>query len=386
MEKPFWMICVTHMFLEVLFLVPVALIPVYIQDFQVSVLEASLVATAPSLVRILMNIPSGFLADKFSTKHLLFASMVIEGISALLVSQTTNFFGLVLGLSVMMIASPIYHTSGLSQISRLVNRDRISRSMGAHNALGSLGTALGSLSLVFFLSTSNWRWTYIFWAIPQITWGIIVLRSSQLETKMVEKKETKKRGRPGRVSLVFSAGFLTLLIALAVRMVGFAGVSTFATTYFVETRGLTADTASLIFGLGPLAGIVGSLIGGYLGEKMGAKKALSLSVLGCVVSLLMLAFSSQFYLLALFYIVYALSANSTASPQNTIVSNITPMKRRGFSFSIIFLTEGLTSTIAPPLTAGIIELSAIWFLFPFSIVLSLASLIVLQFFRYPKSN
>jgi len=57
MEKRFWMICSTHMFLEVYLMIQVALIPVYIKEFQLSLLEVSLVATIPSFVQLLMNVP-----------------------------------------------------------------------------------------------------------------------------------------------------------------------------------------------------------------------------------------------------------------------------------------------------------------------------------------
>lgn len=191
MEKSFWILCITHMFLEVFFFIPVALIPVFIRDFQISILEASLLATVPSLAQLLMYIPSGFLADKFDIKRLLFASMMIEGVLALIVSQKTHFWALVLGVSVMRISSPIYHISGLSQISNACMH-RMNRSMGFHNSLGSLGSAIGSLSLAFFLSTLDWRWTYIFWAVPIITWGVIMLTASRFDTKEVEKKKLKK--------------------------------------------------------------------------------------------------------------------------------------------------------------------------------------------------
>ncbi len=386
MKKPLWMICITHMFLEIYLLIQVALIPVITREFQLSLLEASLVVTVPSLIMLLMNIPSGFLADRFSTNHLLFASMLIEGLSALLISQTNNFWMLVLGVSLMKIASPVYHISGLSQISRFAKPERMGRTIGVHNALGSLGSAAGVISLALFLSTLGWRWSYLFWAFPILVWGFILLESPQLKTKRTEKTKSEKQDRPTKLSLIFSAPLLVFLVAIGTREVGSTGISTFTTTYFVSTRGLSESTASLIFGLGPFMGIVGSLGGGYLTERTGAKRALSWAVLGCAISLSILSLMTHVYLLVLVYLVYAFFSNSLWSPMNTIVSAITPESERGLSYSIYFFTEGLIASFTPTLVAGVIELSDVWFIFPFSIIFMITGLIILQFLPNPKNK
>jgi len=380
MEKPLWMICITHMFIEVYLLMQVALIPVIIREFQLSLLEASLVATIPSLITLLMNIPSGFLADRFSARHLLFASMLIEGLSTFLVSQTNSFWTLVLGVSLLKISSPIYHISGLSQLSRMAKPKQISRSIGFHNALGNLGSAGGLVTLTVFLSTIGWRLTYLFWTLPILSWGFILLKSSQFKAKRVAQAEhSENRGRLSRVSLIFSSGFLVLLVVIGVRELGATGSSTFMTTYFVDARGLTEATASLIFSLGPFVGIIGSIGGGYLGERMGAKKALGWAILGCAISLLVLSLTSQLYLLTLIYLFYSFFGSAVWSPMNTIVANVTPETERGMSYSVYFFIEGLIASAAPTVAAGVIELTEVWLVFPFSVVFLITSVIILKF-------
>jgi len=386
MEKPFWMICITHMLLEVYLLIQVALIPVYIREFQLSIFEASLVATIPSLIQLMMNVPFGFLVDRFQVKHLLFASMAIEGASALLLSQTNSFWMLVFGVSMMKLSSPLYHISGLSQISRLVTQEKTSRSIGIHNALGSLGVAIGAVSLTLFLTSLGWRWAYLFWAIPVLSWGFIILRSSQLEARAQEKKESERRKVLERLSLVLHFNFLIFLSAIGLREVGITGISTFMTTYLVKIRGFSEAISSLVFGLGPFIGIVGALGGGYLGEKIGAKKTLSLAILGCAVSLYVLSLTSQLYLLTLVYLIYAFFSHSVWTPMNTIVSDVTPRTERGLSFSVYFFTEGLVTSITPTSAAVIIELSNISYIFPFSIMFIVAGLVMLQLFAYHRNS
>lgn len=377
MERFVWLVSVTHMFLEVFFLVQVALIPVFVREFGLNLIEASLVATVPNLVQLFMNLPSGFLADRLAPNRLLLASMATEALSVFAISQTRSFWMLVLCVSVMKIASPIYHITGLSYISRVGKQEKISRSMGIHNALGSFGAAIGLVSLAFFQSTLGWRWNYIFWSVPIFIWGFILHRSSNL--KMSETVKTKKGIPLKRLPFVLSVGFLILLAAVGLREVGNTGTSTFMTTYFIELRGFPEATASFVFGLGPFMGIAGSLSAGYLGEKIGAKKTLSIVIIGCITFLVALSLSSHIILLIFVYVVYSFFKNSVWSPINILVSDLTPKVGKGLGFSFYFLTEGIVVAITPIIAATIIDLSNIWSIFPFSIIFFVGGFVMLQF-------
>ncbi len=386
MDRPLWMIYTTHMFIEIYLLIQVALIPVIIREFQLNLLEASLVASVPSFVALLMNLPSGILADRFSTNHLLFASMLIEGAAAFLVSQTNSFWLLVLSVSLMRISSPIYHVSGLSQISRITKPERMSRSIGFHNALGNVGSAAGVISLTIFLSTFGWRWTYLFWSVPILVWGFVVLTSSHLRTSRVIMAENSKKNGVNKLSLVFSSGLLFFLIVIGLREIGSTGSTTFMTTFFVQTRGLSESVASLIFGLGPFIGILGSLYGGYWAERVGAKKALSWAVLCCAVSLSLLSVVSTLDLIILIYVVYSFFTSTVWAPINTLVAHLTPTSNRGLSYSVYFFAEGLLLSIAPTIAAGVIELTNVWFVLPFSVIFFIASIVALQFLSTSKPS
>jgi FSR family fosmidomycin resistance protein-like MFS transporter len=383
MERSFWLVSLTHMFMEIYYLIQVALIPVFIREFQLGLLEASLVATVPSLVSIFMNLPVGYVADRVDVNQLLFASMAIEATSAFAISQTNSFWVLVLCVSIMKMCSPLYHITGLSSISRVVTQKKISRSMGIHNALGSFGSAIGLVSLAVFQSIADWRWVYIFWPFPLFIWGIIILKSSQLKITKISSEE--KRTVLKRLPLIFSAGFIIFLAAIGLREVGNTGTSTFMTTYLVNTVGLSEVSASLIFGLGPFTGILGSLLGGVLGEKIGAKKVLGFAMVGCIFSLVALAFSSHLFILTFVYILYAFFSNSVWSPINTLVADLTPGNERGLSFSIYFLTEGIIISAIPVIAATVISLTSIWIIFPFSIIFITLGLITLQMVSYRSS-
>jgi AAHS family cis,cis-muconate transporter-like MFS transporter len=385
MEKPFWLACFTHMFLETFLLIQIVLIPVLAREFGLSLLEASLVVTIPMAVQLATNIPAGMLAGRVRTRYLLFASMIIEGTAALFLSQTSNFWTLVFGVCVMRVSSPIYHISGLNRISNLVKREQLSRSMGFHNALGNLGSAIGTISLSLFLPTLGWRWTYLFWAPPLLAWGLIILRSKELDAFKAEEVEEKKPSTKTSLSTVFSSSFLVFLAAVGFRAIGVVGANTFIPTYFVMQRNLMESTASLIFGLGPFMGIVGSLIAGSSGDRIGAKKILGLAILSCAFALLVFSIASDLYILIPAYLVLAFFNSIAWTPMNTMVADMMPVRARGLGFSMYFLIEGVIEAVSPTIAARLIDLSSIVYLFPFSLAMVIVGLVILQFLRFPKN-
>jgi MFS family permease len=245
--------------------------------------------------------------------------------------------------------------------------------------LGSLGSAVGVVSLAAFLSTVGWRWTYLFWTFPILAWGFVILTSPHLRFVVrTDKEGNRGKGELQRWSLILSSGFILFLLAIAVREVGATGSLTFMTKYFVS-RKMSDPTASLIFGLGPFMGIVGSLSGGYLGERKGARKALNWTIAGGAISLLFLSSLSEFYLLVLLYVLYSFFSNAMWSPMNALVAQTAPAKDLGRSYSVYFFTDGVTTSLAPIFAAGIIDLSDISLVLPLSALFLVSSLVILHF-------
>jgi FSR family fosmidomycin resistance protein-like MFS transporter len=382
-EKPIWMVCTTHMFVEVFLLTQVALIPVIVLEFQLSLLEASLVAAVPSLVALCMNIPSGLLADRVSANRLLCITMTIEGLSALLVSQTSSFWSLLVALSFMQIASPLYHASGLTQITRIARRDHLSIAMGLHNALGNLGSGAGVVSLAILLSL-GWRWAYLLWAVPMLIWGVTILMSPRLSVTASGRQRDGSTSSSSSTSSVFCYAVLIFLIVVSIRELGSTSITTFMTTYLVKSRNVSESIASLIFGSGPFVGIVGSLVGGYTGIRVGTKKALIWAILGSAVSLSILGLLTDITSFTLTFLAYAFFGYAVWSPLNALMAEITPAATRGLGYSMVLFVDGLMSSATPVLAAGVIELLGIWVIFPFSAVLLVASVFVLQLLDHPR--
>jgi len=380
MRRNFIVIFGAHMFVEVFLLTHLALLPTFIEEFKLTLLQASLIASIPSLLVILSYMPIGVLADKFGAKPFLMGSMLIEGAAALLVSQARDFWTLVAGISLLRISSPTYHIAGMSAISNMVKGASTSRALGYHNALGSFGTTIGLLSLSLIAWKYGWRTVYLVWAIPIMLWCIPILKSEILRVRKSLKVEEKEGRALTNLSSVLTPKFVSLLVITSLQILGSSAISTFLTTYLVEYRGFSQEISSLIFSLGPLTGIFGSLISGYLSSRFGDERFLMATITCSAFSLIFLynAVSLEYVLAA--YGVYSLFINGMWSPIGSLVATLTPKENRGIGYSSYFLTSGISATIQPVIMAIIIEHTDLSVIFPIAMGLMLLSALLIKIF------
>jgi len=372
----------THMFVEVFFLVHLALIPTFIEEFNLNLFQASLIATIPNLVVLLSYMPAGFLVDKIGAKPMLLISMVLEGAAALCISQLREYLLLILAVSLIKASSPIYHTSGLSAVSKISTSDSTGKLMGFHNALGSLGAAFGLLTLSILGGTLGWRSVYLFWSIPILMWCIPILKS---EVERFEGQSSRDYGEKvffKDLKYVLTFVYALFLLIVALRTFGSSVISTFITTYLVESRKVSQEAASMIFALGPLTGILSSVISGYLCGKLGDAETLLLMVVGSVVSLFPLALARGLVPLMLFYFLYSFFDNGAWSPIGSLVATLTPSSKRGLGYSSYFFIGGVASTIQPTITAVVVGYTSLDVIFPIGIGILTTCAVLLGLFYH----
>ncbi|MGQ9781425.1 MAG: MFS transporter [Nitrososphaeria archaeon] len=117
--------------------------------------------TTPTLIGLIVSLLSGFVIDRIGTKPILVTGMALQVLGGFLIGQSLDTITLFLGVTFVSTASPLYHNSGLATISRSLKAKELSRAMGLHNAMGSLGAFLGLLTLPLAISTRGWRFSYL---------------------------------------------------------------------------------------------------------------------------------------------------------------------------------------------------------------------------------
>jgi len=252
-------------------MIHVVLVPVFMEEFNLSLFQVGLLVSIPLFCQVCTSIPSGLLADRVQHKSQMIASLILVVLAGFLVSRTSKFLMLVVSIPLVMISSQLYHPPVLSVVSEFFSPNYRCCAFGIHVTGGIVGIALGSISLGILMKEFGWRSVYLLWVIPVLISIVAVSQTKILyegaENGFVEQKKVGKRQDTTWHSGIFEVlkgGFLILLLVMGVRTVGIRSVSTFFTTYLSSVKGIPVTDASLIFGLGSLVGVAGTLTEGFL--------------------------------------------------------------------------------------------------------------------------
>jgi FSR family fosmidomycin resistance protein-like MFS transporter len=385
----FLALSITHCMVEIFLFMHLAILPLLMREFTITIVQAGLVLTIPNIIRLGSTIPSGVIADKMDSRYLLSLAAALSGFGAVIVSQSQNVAHLVVGLCMMMMAVSTYHPLGLNMISKLFIKEELTKMIGVHGATGSIGQGLGIISMSFMISSYEWRSCYLLWSIFLFVWSIILMKlpvqlpqsDTQRTTKQLELELCESMSVAGWkqrfLQIITEKSFLILIVAMGVAGLANQAVFSFTTTYFVQVRNLPENVAALIMGIAPVTTVFGSLIGGYLGSRFGDRRFLSFAFFGSAVLVFGLAYSRLTGFIILSFLGYRWFFASIWPASTSLVSTFTPGSSRGIAFSIFLLVPGTMSAISPTIGALIIEEFSILGIFQFALILFLFSSVIL---------
>jgi maltose/moltooligosaccharide transporter len=370
-------LCASHTLLHVYTNLPIALLPILISDYGLSIILASVIVSIPRVVSLVFSIPSGLLADRLDHTKLISFSLFLDVFAAILIFLFRNIEIAVLGFSLIALASTFYHPPALSAASNISPQNYLSRALGFHGASGTFGISLGPITMGLVLNWFEWRYVYLLWVAPiffiAVTAFFVTIDERPNEGSY-DKRTKKHPTTPLRD--VMSAAFLSFMLLMLCASAASGAISTYLTTYLTQSKGLEASLAAIIFGLSPLIGLTSVITGGYTGDKLGWRRSLTLIISTTTVALFFMFVSTSTIQTVSFYFAYGFFNIMTMPITTSLVAKIVPRKSRGTAYSLQFIPESVIG-IVMPITLGIlIDLLEIWVIFPIAIIFFIIALII----------
>lgn len=269
-----------HMLNDVMQSMLEAIYPILKQDFvlaywQVGAMTLAFMGTASLLQPVI-----GFLADRRPIPWLLPAAMAFTCTGVLLLSIAPAYPVLLVGAVAIGLGSSIFHPEA-SRVARAAAGGRYGLAQSVFQVGGNFGSSLGPL-LAAFIVVPLGRGSVGWFALAALVGLVILSRVSAWHGRTRRGAPAKSRSGAelSRRRVVFTVGVLVML--LLSKYVYTASLSSFYTFYLIERFGLPVRTAQVMLFLFLGAMALGTILGGPIGDRIGPRRVIWVSILGAL--------------------------------------------------------------------------------------------------------
>lgn len=371
---------VTHTLTHVFGGIHPAIFSILREEFSLSLRQLGIIAAIPPLLQALLSIPMGLLSDKIGSKKMVMLSLVVAILGAVLASQTTSPLMFIVAISLVYLNTTIYHPASYSFTSRLFTDRNRPKALGLHGAGGTLGHAIGplSVSILIGLLALEWRQVYLLLAAPLLI-GIIMVFFLKEEALENGGEEDPVVEVTTDVRSILSFSMVMFLAYSALRMMGGSMISNFIVLYLQDVKHVDLAAASFIASGTMLLGFIAAPIGGFMAARFGEKKWILASFsLG---SLLLAAsiFSRNVTIFAILYVGYGFCNTLGMAARSSIMAMLSPSGQRGLGYALFFLPGSIMGAVAPVIAGFVAENYGFTTIFYISLGIYVVALGILKF-------
>ena len=369
----------THMLVHAAGNMRNTLFPVLKEEFALTNQQVGLIVAIPSLVQLLLSVPSGMVSDKFGPKKLIAASILIAAIGALLGSVSTTPWMFIIASTLLTFNSTLYHPPAQSYVSDITSPQDRSRALGIWHSGGTTGVSLGPLSISILMGVFafSWRQIYGFWIIP-ILFGLVVLYFVKPPSEIVEKEERESWDEKDTVDTLFNTNMMFLLLSGTVRRFGGGLTTGFLSIWLVEAQGWTIGQIGIMLGISSLIGIVASPLGGELASRFGEKRWFSGTLLGSYLFFALAFFAKGFWPFSILYITSRFFGILGMPAGMTLTARFSPRKQRGVGFALSSIPMNVVMPVAALVAAYIADTYGLYYIFMITTVIYFIGLAIFQ--------
>jgi len=223
----------------------------------------------------------GYLSDKMELKWFLPVSIVLTCVGFSFLGLAPSFFVLLILVTMNGMGIAIYHPEG-SKIMHYFSGSRMATGMSFFQVGGNLGMALGPLFITYAIAWANLSGTLFYFILGVPMFGVLLLflKELTLPVKGEKSEYREKQGGPPPADEKKRWGAMALLIfAVSMRSWAHMGLITFVPFYYIHVLKGDAITAGRLVFVFLMGGVVGTLIGAPIADKIGHKNYFCLSMI-----------------------------------------------------------------------------------------------------------
>ena len=269
-----------------------AIYPMLKDEFGLSFLQIGIITFVLQITSSIIQPFVGLYADKHHSWWQLPVSMIFTLIGIFMLSYANSFYVILLSVSLFGLGSSIFHPQG-SQVAQQASGGRKGLAQSIFQVGGNGGFALGPLFaalIVIPVGLSGVRW----FAFIAILLAIILVYIGKWHVKQTQKVHKKSRTQ-WTTAKTYSRyqiyGFVFILFVLMFSKNFYTeSMTSYFTFFLIEKFGISIQYSQVCLFVFLAAEVVGTLLGGWIGDRYGRKNVIWFSIFGAAPFTIMLPY------------------------------------------------------------------------------------------------
>lgn len=277
-----------------------AVLPFFVSLYGMDYTDVAGLMFASSFLSSIIQPLFGYLADRGARQWFIPLGIFLAGAPLAATGFTSNYWAIFAAVTMMGIGSAIFHPEAARTVNAISGNER-GASMSIFSVGGNGGFGLGPLLAVFLITTFGMRGMALY--------GIISLAMSLLLLSLLEplrrcaKSMNDDGNTPKEKSMAKTENlkndwhaFSRLTLVIFFRSTVQSAVSAFLPLYCIDALGASNAAGSVTLSVISIAGIVATLLGGRISDRIGYVRTLRLGCALLVPVLALMVFPRNMYL------------------------------------------------------------------------------------------
>lgn len=309
-----------------------------------------------------MQIPSGFLVDRFGQKRVLIPGFIIFALGAFSIASADTIKLIYLGSVMAGVGCGTYYGAAFSLTAQHVPVEKKGLSTAIVNSGSALGLILGMTGSSFIVKSLgiNWRIMPIIsgtFIALLVVWFFIAIRQGS-KKEMVKKAENKveRKEHDGKPASLFSLNMISCYILYFCTCYAYYMIVTWLPKFLESERGISGGMIGIVVSMISVTAVPGALFFARMSDKIRTKKAYI--IIGLELTAFILIALSMFAptaaVLALILLLYGFFGKMAVDP--VLISYVSDKANRKTMATTLgtFNFFGMSSSIVAPAVTGLI--------------------------------
>ncbi|NDK97448.1 MFS transporter [Photorhabdus bodei] len=289
-------ISVSHLLNDMIQSLILAIYPLLQLEFNLSFVQIGMITLTYQITASLLQPLIGLYTDKHPQPYSLPVGMSFTLSGLLLLAYANNFPLILLASALIGTGSSVFHPES-SRVARMASGGRHGLAQSLFQVGGNFGSSLGPLLAALFIAPHG-RGNVGWFSLAALLGIIVLLQISKwYNAQNYIKKNQAKIGPAIKVSSrkTVIGSLVILLILIFSKYFYLTSISSYYTFYLIHKFGISVQSAQFHLFIFLFAVAAGTIIGGPLGDRIGRKYVIWISILGVAPFTLVLPYASLYW-------------------------------------------------------------------------------------------